>query len=277
LNATAPGLRVGIGGWTYAPWRANFFPKGLPHSSELAHASGCLTAIEVNSTYYRTQTPATFAKWCQQTPDDFVFAVKALRYATAHRLLADAGESIQRFVNSGLAELGPKLGPLIWQLAPTRKFDPDDLAAFLKLLPARVGGCRLRHALDVRHPSFMVPEFLSLARQHDVAVVFADTSDHPSFANATADFVYVRLMRCEADRPTGYSPEALLRWAQAARDWHTGREPADLPHVAEARADPAAAGPIQPRDVFMFFISGAKERAPAAALALLERLRAQPA
>jgi uncharacterized protein YecE (DUF72 family) len=273
---TRHSIHVGVGGWTYAPWRDNFFPKGLAHSAELGYASRKLTAIEINGTYYRTQTAASFAKWRDETPEGFVFSVKASRYATGHRVLAEAGESIERFVNSGLVELGPKLGPLVWQFAPTKKFDPTDFEAFLTLLPSHVKGLPLRHAMDVRHPSFMVPEYLALARKYRAATVFADSSDYPSFADLTGDFAYARLMRCEAANPTGYPPEAFVRWASVARTWAEGGVPAGLPTLAgpgEAGVGaPGKSARRTPRDVYIFFISGAKERAPAAALGLLAQL-----
>ena len=259
-------VRVGVGGWTYAPWRDNFFPKGLAHHRELEYASQRLTAIEINGTYYRTQKPESFAKWRDETPDGFVFSVKASRYATTQRTLADAGEAVERFVGSGIAELGPKLGPIVWQFMPTKRFEPVDFEAFLKLLPKRVDGLPLCHAMDVRHASFMVPEYLALARKHRVATVFADSDEYPSFADLTADFVYARLMRTRPDVDTGYSSQALDTWAEAASTWASGAEPADLPKVEKLAA------PNKARDVFVYFISGAKERAPAAAMGLLERL-----
>lgn len=265
-QAASGTVRAGIGGWTYEPWRDNFYPKGLAHSKELAYASTRLTAIEVNGTYYSTFKPPTFAKWRDETPDGFMFSLKANRFATNRKVLADAGESIERFVGSGLSELGPKLGPLVWQFAPTKLFDPVDFEAFLKLLPAQVDGLPLRHALDVRHGSFMDPAYLALARKYRCATVFTDSDDYPSFADLTGDFVYARLMRTDSKVKTGYAPKALDRWTEAAKTWAAGGEPADVPRLE----DPAKkAGP---RDVFMHFISGAKERAPAAAMALIERL-----
>jgi len=260
-------IRIGIGGWTFEPWRNNFYPADLPHSRELEYASRRLTAIEVNGTYYSSQKPATFAKWRDETPDGFMFSLKASRFATNRRVLAEAGESIERFVNSGIAELGPKLGPIVWQFAPTKRFDPVDFEAFLTLLPAQVGGIALRHVLDVRHESFKTPEYLALARRHGAATVFTDSDDYPSFADLTGDFVYTRMMRTDASLPEGCTPQTLDQLAACAHAWHGGAEPAEVPRV-----EPAAAAPTAPRDVFMYFISGAKEKAPAAAMALLKRL-----
>ena len=269
--ATSSGrIRVGVGGWVYEPWRDNFYPAGLAHTRELEYLSRRVTAIEINATYYRTQTAASFAKWRDATPDDFVFAVKATRYATNRRVLGEAGESIERFVASGLAELGPKLGPIVWQFATTKQFDADDFAAFLRLLPARVGSTPLRHVMEVRHPSFKSADYVALARRHGVATVFADSDDYPSFADVTGDFVYARLMRCESACETGYPGETIAAWAERAQAWRAGREAAGLPRV-EAAGAPAAA-----RDVFLFFISGAKERAPAAAVATLAALGLTP-
>jgi uncharacterized protein YecE (DUF72 family) len=245
-------IRVGIGGWTYEPWRDNFYPSGLPHSQELQYASRQLTAIEVNGTYYSTFKPATFAKWRDETPDGFVFSLKAHMAATNRKELASAGDAVQRFVGSGLAELGPKLGPVVWQFMPARKFDPADFEAFLSLLPDSIGGLPLRHVLDVRHPSFACDDYLALARRHRCATVHSDTDKYPAIADADNDLAYLRLMRSEADRPTGYAPERLDEWAQGARAW-------------------VDKGPA--REAYLFFINGAKERAPAAAVELIRRLR----
>lgn len=264
-------IHVGVGGWVYEPWRETFYPPGLKKVDELAYLSRRVTAIEINATYYRTQSPTSFAKWRDATPEGFVFAVKATRFATNRRVLAEAGESVQRFVQSGLAELGPKLGPIVWQFATTKRFDADDFGAFLDLLPGKVGSVTLRHAMEVRHPSFMSADYLELARRHGVATVFADSDDYPSFADTTADFVYARLMRSESSNASGYAADRITAWADAAREWSGGREPADLPRVEAAGA--ATGGP---RDVFMFFISGAKERAPAAAVATLAGLGLTP-
>ncbi len=264
------GIRAGIGGWTYEPWRKNFYPAGLPHSQELGYASRQPNAIEVNGTYYSTFRPETFAKWRDETPDGFVFSLKASRFTTNRRVLAEAGGSMERFVGSGISELGDKLGPIVWQFMPTKVFDAEDFEAFLALLPRQVDGLALRHVLDVRHASFMSADYLKLARKYRCATVFCDSDDYPSFADLTADFVYARLMRSQARLVSGYAPKALDSWAQAARTWADGGEPADLPRVeTKAKTSP-------PRDVFMFFINGAKERAPAAAMGLLQRLGFKP-
>ncbi len=260
-------IRVGIGGWTYEPWRDNFYPKGLPQGQELAYASQHLTAIEMNGTYYRLQTPRTFAKWFDETPAEFMFSLKAPRYTTNRRVLAEAGQAIDQFMASGLEELGDKLGPIVWQFAPTKAFEPGDFEAFMRLLPRHLGRRELRHVLDVRHPSFMTPEYLALVRGQGLATVFADSSDYPSFADVTGDFVYARLMRAQSRLKAGYGPQALDQWARDVQVWAAGGSPTDLPMV-EASPKRAAS----PRDVFVFFINGAKDRAPAGAMALLERL-----
>ncbi len=267
--APNPPIRVGTGGWTFPPWRNNFYPERWPQARELEYASRQLSAIEINATYHGTQKPASFARWRDETPDGFVFSVKASSFATNRKVLAENGESMQRFIGSGISELGAKLGPIVWQFMPTKRFEPEDFEAFLSRLPKEVDGLPLRHALDVRHASFMTPAYLKLARQYGCATVFADTDEHPSFADPTGDFIYARLMRCESALPSGYAPEALGAWAERARVWASGAEPADLPRVENTAA---AANVAQPRDVFMFFISGAKERAPAAAVELLKRL-----
>lgn len=254
----------------YEPWRNNFYPPGLVHDRELEYASRKLTAIEINGTYYRLQTPASFAKWREATPDNFVFSVKASRYSTNRRVLGEAGESIEKFFSSGMAELGSKLGPIVWQFATTKRFEPDDFAAFLKLLPGTTGSLPLRHVMEVRHESFACSEYLALARQHRVATVFADTDEYPSFADLTADFVYARLMKSEADRPNGYAADRIAAWASAATQWSQGGEPTGLRKLEDRPV------PQSSRDVFMFFISGAKERAPAAAMATLAALGLEP-
>jgi uncharacterized protein YecE (DUF72 family) len=267
--AKAGRVRVGVGGWTYEPWRNNFYPEGWPQSRELEYASRKLTAIEINSTYYSSQKPATFARWRDETPDDFVFSLKASRFSTNRRVLAEAGESVERFVGSGIAELGTKLGPIVWQFATTKRFDAQDFEAFLALLPKNVEGIALRHVMEVRHESFMTPEYLKLARKHKAATVFTDSDEYPSFADLSGDFVYARLMRAQVDLKAGYAPKALGTWAERVQRWAGGGEPDDLPRVQAAGTAKASS---KARDVFVFFINGAKERAPSAAMALIERL-----
>ena len=258
-------IRVGIGGWSYEPWRKSFYPAAWPRAKELQYASRQLSAIEINSTYYSSQKPATFAKWRENTPDDFVFSLKASRFATNRRVLAEAGESVQRFVLSGITELAHKLGPIVWQFAPTKRFDAADFGAFVQLLPREAGGLPLRHVLDVRHDSFKCTDYLALARRHGVSTVFTDSDEHPSFADITGPLVYVRTMRALASLPAGYTAQALDQIAACARAWRDGHEPVDLPRVAPPPA------PGRPRDVFLFFIAGAKEQAPLAAMALQAR------
>lgn len=248
-RGTSGSIRVGIGGWTYEPWRGTFYPPGLPQAKELAFVGEQLTADEINGTFYRGQSPASFAKWRDAVPEDFVFSLKASRYCVNRKVLGEAGESIGRFVTQGITELGGKLGPILWQLAATKQFDAADIAAFLALLPQSQDGIALRHAIEPRHESFRDPAFFDLARKAGVAVVYADAAKYPCFEEQTAGFTYARLQNARADEPSGYSGAELDRWADHARDWAKGG-----------------------RDVFVFFINGGKERAPAAARGLIERL-----
>jgi uncharacterized protein YecE (DUF72 family) len=244
-QSTTGKIRVGIGGWTYEPWRDGvFFPKKLAKTRELEFASRAVTSIEINGTYYSSQKPATFRKWHDETPEDFVFSVKASRFMVVRKDLRDAAESIDRFFDSGVAELGGKLGPILWQLAPTKKFDEEEIADYLGLMPKG-----FQHALEVRHPSFDDARLWPLLRAHNVALVRADHDTYPDIDQDTADFSYVRLQRTQADIATGYAT-------------------ADLDHWADVLKKRAAGG-----DVFCYMISGAKERNPAAAQALIERLR----
>ena len=259
-------IRIGIGGWTYEPWRGTFFPEKWPIKRELEYAAGKLTAIEVNGTYYSSQKPATFTAWAKAVPDGFVFSLKASRFCTNRKVLAEAGESIARFCGQGIVELGDRLGPILWQFMATKKFDPDDFGAFLQLLPATHDGVPLRHAVQVRHESFCVPEFVALARAAGVAIVYADSADYPAIADVSGDFVYARLEAAVEEEPTGYTPAALDAWAETARDWAAGGSSAVVPLLA----DPA---PQRPRETFVIFINGAKVRAPAGATALIERVR----
>jgi uncharacterized protein YecE (DUF72 family) len=267
-KARASGIRVGIGGWNFAPWRNNFYPAGLLQKRELEFASRQLTAIEINSTFYSAQKPATYARWRSETPDGFVFSLKAPGHITGRRVLADTGKAIDAFVFGGLAELGDRLGPILWQLPEQKAFDRADLAAFLDQLPRALDATPLRHVLEVRHDSFRSVEFVELARKYRVPTVFTDSSDHPSFADVTGDFVYARLMRSRTEVATGYPAAELDRWTRCGREWSAGKQPDGLPVVAKDAAK------VTPRDVYLYFISAAKERNPAAAIALIERLGA---
>jgi uncharacterized protein YecE (DUF72 family) len=257
-------IRAGIGGWTYEPWRGGtFYPKGLAKTRELAFVAEKLNSIEINATYHRTQTPASFRKWASETPDGFVFSVKASRFATNRRVLAEARPSIEQFLGSGIVELGGKLGPLLWQFAPTKTFDAGDFENFLALLPHERGGVALRHAIEVRHESFVVPEFVALARKFAVAIVVAHSDKYPLIADATADFTYARLQCSRANVATGYTTAEIKSWAAHAKSWEKGTAGKDLPLLAPS------AKTAKSRDVFMYVIGGAKDRAPAAAMALL--------
>ncbi|HEV2621680.1 MAG TPA: DUF72 domain-containing protein [Frateuria sp.] len=259
-------IRAGIGGWTFAPWRNNFYPAGLVQRRELEYASRQLRAIEVNGTFYGAQKPATYAKWAAETPPGFVFALKAPRYVVESKRLAAAGKGIEAFVSGGLEALGERLGPINWQLGPSRPFDPDDIAGFLDALPRELNGQPLRHVLEVRHKSFASERYVALARAHGVPTVFTDAAQYPSFADLTGLFVYARLMRSATDEPLGYPPGALDTWAEHAHAWAQGKDPAELPHASALQPDGA------PREVFIFFISAAKARNPAAAMALQARV-----
>ena len=197
-------IRIGIGGWTFEPWRGTLYPEGLVQKRELEYASRKLTTIEINGTFYGSQKPSTFAKWHDETPDDFVFSLKAPRFATNRRVLAEAGESVERFLASGVLELKNKLGPINWQFAPTKQFDADDFEAFLNLLPHKVDGREIRHALEVRHESFRDEAFVALARKHGVAIVMAGDSKYPQIADVTAKFVYARVMGTTEQFAQGY-------------------------------------------------------------------------
>jgi len=267
MSGTPSGaIRIGIGGWTYEPWRGTFYPDKLPQKGELAYASRQITSIEINGTFYGSQKPETFAKWRDETPDGFVFSLKAPRFATNRTVLADAGGTIARFFAGGVMELKDKLGPINWQLTPTKKFDPADFEAFLKLLPKEVEGRTLRHVVEVRHDSFHTPDFVALVREHGVAVAIAAESAYPQIADATAPFVYARIMGTRETAELGYSDAALDLWAARAKAWASGAAADGLDCVEPRRADGKA------RDVYIYVISGHKVRNPAAAMALLRRL-----
>jgi uncharacterized protein YecE (DUF72 family) len=242
-------IRVGIGGWTFPPWRGVFYPQGLAQSKELEFASRALTAIEINATFYGRQKPASWANWEKVVPDGFQFAVKGSRYCVMKSKLAETREGLAGFFDQGFAALGPKLGPILWQFTHYRKFDRDDIAGFLDLLPTELDGMKLRHALEPRNESFRDDTFFELCRERNVAVVLEDSDDYPTIEADTADFAYARLQRMNEDIPTGYDDASLDRFAQKARGW-------------------ASAG----REVYVFMINGAKIRAPSAAQALQNRL-----
>ena len=242
-------VRIGIGGWTYEPWRGVFYPDGLVQRRELEYAAQHLTAIEINATFYGRQKPASWRKWAEAVPEGFQFTVKASRYSTARKVLAEGADSIEKFLNQGFTELGDKLGPILWQFAPTKHFERDDFARFLDLIPDSQDGVPLRHALEIRHESFADPTFFELARTRNMAVVFADSDEYPCIDEATADFSYARLQRTEESVETGYDDKALDAWADRARGWSKGG-----------------------RDAYVFFIAGAKVRNPTAARMLIKRM-----
>ncbi len=267
MGKTAPAaIRIGIGGWSYEPWRGTFYPGPLPQRRELEYASRQLTSIEINGTYYGSQKPASFAKWRDDTPDGFVFSVKAPRFVMNRTVLAGAASTIARFFASGVMELKDKLGPINWQFVPTKMFDPADFAEFLKLLPKEVAGRALRHAVEVRHGSFRSSDFIALLRKYDVAGVVAADSDYPQIADATAPFVYARIMGTQAKHEFGYSDAALNLWAARVRAWAAGAAPDGLDYVGPQLASG------KPRDVYLSVIGGDKVRNPAAAQSLIRRL-----
>jgi len=257
-------VRVGVGGWTFEPWRGVFYPGDLKQKDELSYASRHLTAIEINGTYYSSFKPESWRKWRDETPDGFVFAIKGSRFTTNRRELATAGESLERFFAQGMTELGDRMGPYLWQLPHTKKFNADDLDGFLSLLPKQLAGRPLRHALEPRHASFHTPEYPALLRKHGVANVYARHATYPEIADVTADFVYARLQTGKDEIETAYEPPELDAWAGRLKTWAAGGHPQGLPLVAGAAAD-------EPRDVFAFIIHEGKVRAPAGAMALIER------
>ena len=263
-------FHVGIGGWTFAPWRGVFYPKGLTQAKELTHAASQLSSIEINGTYYGSQKPESFRKWGREVPDGFIFSVKGPRFAVNRRVLSEAGDSIKRFYDSGLLELGDRLGPVLWQFAPTKQFDEKDFGGFLELLPRESDGRALRHVVEVRHESFQTPAFIALLRKFSIPVVYADHFKYPAIADITGDFVYARLQKGSDDEKTCYPKKAVDAWAERAELWASGGVPDDLP-----RADEKHKTPKQPRDVFIYFINEGKVRAPAGAMALMERLEAK--
>ena len=263
-------IRVGIGGWLYPPWRGNFYPKGLKQADELGYAARWLTSIEINATHYRLQSPASFRKWAAAAPDGFKFSVKGPRLVTQQKVLAETGNFISRFVGSGIAELGDKLGPLVWQFAPFKRFDKEDFSAFLDHLPREQDGLKLDHVVEVRHESFATPDFITLLRDGGIGVVYTDAEGWPNIGDLTGEIVYARLQRGDDTLDAAYPPRDLDAWRDRARIWASGEAPDDLPRVmATHEGKPRDA---EPRDVFIYFIHEGKLRAPAAAMALIERL-----
>lgn len=266
-NAPSGKIRVGVGGWSYAPWRGVFYPKGLKQADELAYAASKLTSIEINATHYRLQSPKSFRIWGATAPDGFVFSVKGPRLVTQQKVLAETGRFVERFVNSGLGELGDKLGPILWQFAPFKRFDENDFGKFLDLLPRDLDGYKLNHVVEVRHASFNAPGFIQLARDTGVAIAYVDAESWPSIADLTGDVVYARLQRGDDTHAAAYPPGELDQWAGRAKTWAKGQTPDGLPLLG-----PAEGKETRPRDVFIYFIHEGKLRAPAAAMALIERL-----
>jgi uncharacterized protein YecE (DUF72 family) len=267
--STSGKIHIGIGGWTFEPWRGVFYPKGLVHAKELAYASERLTSIEVNGTFYGTQKPAVFRKWASEVPEGFVFALKGPRFAVNRRVLKEAGDSIKRFLDSGVTELGAHLGPLLWQFAPTKQFDPADFGGFLELLPDKYNGHTIRHVIEVRHDSFSTPEFIALLRSFKMPAVFTDHVTYPNIADITGDFVYARLQRGKDTIVTAYPPKDIDAWAGRLQSWAQGSAPDDLPVV-----EPSHKPKNMSRDVFAYVIHEGKVRAPAGAMALIERVTA---
>jgi uncharacterized protein YecE (DUF72 family) len=246
-----PKIRVGIGGWTYEPWRGTFYPGKLPQKRELEYVGQQLTATEINATYYGRQSPKSWENWATSVPDGFQFAVKGSRFIVMKSKLAEAGEGIGNFLAQGFTALGGKLGPILWMFMARKKFDREDMAAFLKLLPQSQDGVPLRHVIEPRHESFRDAAFIDLCRDHNVAIVYGDDEEFPLIDADTADFRYARLQRMNEEVPTGYDGKSLDRFAGMIKGWG--------------------------KDSYVFLINGAKVRAPAAALALQERLGIAPA
>ncbi len=261
----AAAIHVGIGGWNFAPWRGAFYPDGLPQAQELAYAGQRMTAIEINATFYGRQKPESFRKWRDAVPDGFVFAVKASRFTTHKKDLAAAGESVAAFLVSGITELGPKLGPVLWQFPPTRRFERDAFAAFLGHLPATQDGVALRHVIETRHESFADPAYMELLHEHGVAHAIVESDKHPLLGDLTAPFVYARLEYNSAEAPEGYDSATLDGWAKRVTAWTKGKIADDLPRAGAAATAVA-------REAFVFFISGDKIRAPDAAMAFRRRV-----
>lgn len=283
-----PEVRIGISGWTYAPWRGVFYPEGLAQAKELSYASRQFNSIEINGTHYALQRPEVFRKWYDQTPEDFVFSVKGSRYITHLRRLKDVEIPLANFFASGVLGLGEKLGPFLWQFPPSFHFDARLMEGFFKLLPKTAAAAsnlaarhddklkgrglikawrnlRLRHCCEVRHSSFLVPEFFDLLRKHRMAFVFADTAGKWPYAEElTADFVYIRLHGDKKIYVSGYTPEALDCWAKRIRSWREG----DRTSVQDKQRTPHE----HSRDIYVYFDNDVKVRAPVDAQELRRRL-----
>jgi uncharacterized protein YecE (DUF72 family) len=264
-NAKQGIVRAGIGGWVYPPWRGSFYPKGLKQADELQFATQHLTTIEINATHYRLQSPASFRKWADTAPNSFVSSVKGPRLVTQQKVLAETGTFIERFIGSGLSELGGKLGPILWQFAPFKKFDEEDFTKFLKLLPNQIDGLKLSHVVEARHRTFETPRFIELLRGSGASPVYTDAETWPNIADLSGDVVYARLQQGDDKLAAAYPPKELDAWASRAKSWAKGEAPPDLKLLAPESKP-------HPRDVFVYFIHEGKLKAPAAAMALIERL-----
>jgi uncharacterized protein YecE (DUF72 family) len=265
-QVTAGEVRAGVGGWVYPPWRGAFYPKGLKQADELAFATQHLTTIEINATHYRLQSPTSFRKWAGTAPKNFVFSVKGPRLVTQQKVLAETGKFIERFIGSGLSELGDKLGPILWQFAPFKKFDEEDFAKFVSLLPRELDGRALNHVVETRNNSFATRRFIELLRESGVAPVYSDAETWPNIADLSGDVVYARLQQGDDKLDAAYPASELDTWAARVKSWAKGEAPQDLPLLAAPESKP------RPRDVFVYFIHEGKLKAPAAAMALIERL-----
>jgi uncharacterized protein YecE (DUF72 family) len=289
-SSRAGRVRIGISGWRYAGWRGSFYPKGLRQRDELAYASRHFDTIEINGTHYSLQRPESFARWRDETPEDFVFAVKGSRFITHMKQLRGVETPLANFFASGVLRLEEKLGPFLWQFSPRFRFDAERFDRFLTLLPRdstaaaalaehhdhRLTGRawtkterrrRLRHAVEIRHPSFLDPTFVRLLRRHNVALVFADAVDWPYAEDVTADFLYLRLHGSEELYVSGYDDAALDHWAARIRRWSQGGQPEDAKLI-----DPDTRPRRHARDVYVYFDNDAKVRAPIDAQALRQRL-----
>ena len=259
-------IRCGIGGWTFEPWRGVFYPKGLKQADELHYASRHLTAIEINGTYYSSFKPDSWAKWRAATPDGFKFAVKASRFCVNRRVLADAKDSMAIFLGQGLTELGDRLGPILWQFMATKKFDYDDFAGFMDLLPKKIGDLPAAHVIEVRNATFADPKFIGLCRDHNVTICVSENENYPIIPDITGDLVYLRLISASDEIETGYAPKDLDLWADRFKAYAAGDIPAGFTPVD--RTGPEA----KPRDVYAFVIHEGKVRAPAAAMEFIKRV-----